>query len=225
MGRQHGVNRADEQPVGLQLAQLLGQRTLGDGAHGAAELAEAQGAARRCHSTTPFHSPPMTSSAASTGGVVRAVGGTSPYSPRATRSFTPAPSADLGTDAELHLVDARIAGRKAATLDHAGAAALPLTSITARELLFEGLRVPEGAGAGEALLVVGGAGGVGSILIQIARALTGLTVVVTACTRANRARPPPAARRRGYQGTGPDSRSRAPSLAAPRTSCGPSPPP
>lgn len=89
-----------------------------------------------------------------------------------------------GTNAERHVVDERIVGRKPTTLSHAEAAALPLTSITAWELLFDGMRVPltdaGDGGANDTLLIVGGAGGVGSILIQIAKALTGLTVVATA---------------------------------------------
>lgn len=60
------------------------------------------------------------------------------------------------------------------------AAALPLTTITAYELLFDRLGVAKGGGAGQTLLVVGGAGGVGSILIQLARQLTQLRVVATA---------------------------------------------
>ncbi|MCW5626498.1 MAG: zinc-binding alcohol dehydrogenase family protein [Burkholderiales bacterium] len=86
-----------------------------------------------------------------------------------------------GTNAEFHLVDERIVGAKPASLSFAQAAALPLTAITAWELLFDRLGVPtrKNAGAGT-LLIVGGAGGVGSILIQLARRLTGLTVVATA---------------------------------------------
>ncbi len=86
-----------------------------------------------------------------------------------------------GTNAEYHLVDERIVGRKPASLSFAEAAALPLTSITAWELLFDRFRVAPGkrADAG-AILVIGGAGGVGSILIQLARRLTGLTVIATA---------------------------------------------
>lgn len=86
-----------------------------------------------------------------------------------------------GTNAELHVVDERIVGRKPAALDHAAAAALPLTAITAWELLFDRLGVPAGRKTeGGALLVVNGAGGVGSILCQLARRLTGLTVIATA---------------------------------------------
>lgn len=84
-----------------------------------------------------------------------------------------------GSNAELQLVDERIAGRKPATLDFAHAAALPLTAITAWELLFERLGVARAAPGGT-LLVVGAAGGVGSMAVQIARRLTGLTVIGTA---------------------------------------------
>ena len=86
-----------------------------------------------------------------------------------------------GTNSEFHLVDERIVGRKPASLSDAEAAALPLTSITAWEMLFDRLEVlrptPEGGGL---ILVVGGAGGVGSIAIQLLRALTDLTVIATA---------------------------------------------
>ena len=85
-----------------------------------------------------------------------------------------------GTNAELHAVDERIAALAPSSLDDAQAAALPLTTITAYELLFDRLRVPKGGGEGRTLLITGGAGGVGSILIQLARRLTGLTVVATA---------------------------------------------
>jgi NADPH2:quinone reductase len=86
-----------------------------------------------------------------------------------------------GTNAEFHLVDERIVGHKPTTLSFAQAAALPLTSITAWELLFDRLgAVPGKSVDPRTLLIVGGAGGVGSILIQLARRLTGLTVVATA---------------------------------------------
>ena len=83
-----------------------------------------------------------------------------------------------GSNAEFQCVDERIVGRAPATLSDAQAAALPLTAITAWELLFDRFGVtPETRGT---LLVVGGAGGVGSVLIQLARQLTGLAVVATA---------------------------------------------
>src|SRR3954470_6426584 len=86
-----------------------------------------------------------------------------------------------GTNAEFHLVDERIVGHKPKSLSFTQAAALPLTSITAWELLFDRLGALPGKSADpRVLLIVGGAGGVGSILIQLARRLTGLTVVATA---------------------------------------------
>lgn len=85
-----------------------------------------------------------------------------------------------GTNAALHAVDERIVGRKPASLDFTEAAGMPLTSITAWEMLFDSFRVAEGAGQSQSLLVIGGAGGVGSILIQLAKRLTGLTVIATA---------------------------------------------
>lgn len=85
-----------------------------------------------------------------------------------------------GTNSELHLVDERIVGPMPTSLSFEEAAALPLTAITAWELLFDRLQVPEGKGPMGILLVIGGAGGVGSILIQLARQLTGLTVIATA---------------------------------------------
>jgi NADPH2:quinone reductase len=86
-----------------------------------------------------------------------------------------------GANSEFHAVDERIVGRKPKSLNFAHAAALPLTTITAWELLFDRLGVLQGRKKDEgSLLVIGGAGGVGSILIQLARQLTGLTVIATA---------------------------------------------
>src|SRR5882757_3547862 len=85
-----------------------------------------------------------------------------------------------GTDAEYHLVDERIVGAKPKTLDFAAAAALPLTSITAWEVLFDRFGVARNGGEGKSLLIIGGAGGVGSIATQLARTRTKLTVIATA---------------------------------------------
>jgi zinc-binding alcohol dehydrogenase family protein len=86
-----------------------------------------------------------------------------------------------GTNAEFHLVDERIVGRKPKSLSFAEAAALPLTTITAWELLFDRLLIPRDTGGKSGtLLIVGGAGGVGSIAIQLARKLTSLTIIATA---------------------------------------------
>lgn len=83
-----------------------------------------------------------------------------------------------GGNSELHAVDARIAAKMPSTVDFAQAAALPLTAITAWEILFDRLGLH--AASTGTLLVIGAAGGVGSILVQLARQLTGLTVVGTA---------------------------------------------
>jgi zinc-binding alcohol dehydrogenase family protein len=85
-----------------------------------------------------------------------------------------------GTNSELHVVDERIVALAPRSLDDSQAAALPLTSITAYELLFDRLEIAKGGGAGKTLLIIGGAGGVGSILIQLARQLTHLHIIATA---------------------------------------------
>ena len=86
-----------------------------------------------------------------------------------------------GCNSERHVVDERLVGIMPASLDFAQAAALPLTAITAWELLFDRLSVLDNqAASGKRLLVVGAAGGVGSVLVQLARQLTGLTVIGTA---------------------------------------------
>ncbi|MEM9060490.1 MAG: zinc-binding alcohol dehydrogenase family protein [Pseudomonadota bacterium] len=86
-----------------------------------------------------------------------------------------------GTNAEYHLVDERIVGRMPSNISDAEAAALPLTTLTAYEMLFDRLRVTDPVpGAAPAVLILGGAGGVGSIAIQLLRALTDLTVIATA---------------------------------------------
>jgi NADPH2:quinone reductase len=85
-----------------------------------------------------------------------------------------------GTNAEFHLVDERIVGRKPKSLDWSEAAALPLTAITAWEALFDRLDLRRAVPGADSLLIIGGAGGVGSIAVQLARRLTTLTVVATA---------------------------------------------
>ena len=87
-----------------------------------------------------------------------------------------------GCNSEWQLVDARLVSRRPTSLSAAEAAALPLTAITAWELLFDRLRLSQGPEAhrGEALLVMGGAGGVGSILVQLALQLTGQMIIASA---------------------------------------------
>src|ERR1700689_3334154 len=84
-----------------------------------------------------------------------------------------------GSNAEYQAVDERLVGRKPKSISYAEAAALPLTSITAWELLFDRFGVREGE-SGASVLVSGAAGGGGSILVQLGRRLTGLTVIATA---------------------------------------------
>ncbi|PIA66852.1 zinc-binding alcohol dehydrogenase family protein [Pseudomonas sediminis] len=114
-------------------------------------------------------------------GVVKAVGSEVSLFQPGDRVFYAGAIDRAGANSELHLVDERIVGHMPNSLSFAEAAALPLTAITAWELLFERLQVAEGSvDQGQSLLIVGAAGGVGSILTQLARRLTGLTVIGTA---------------------------------------------
>jgi NADPH:quinone reductase len=114
-------------------------------------------------------------------GVVEAVGSEVQHFKLGDAVFYAGSIARPGTNSEYHLVDERIVGHKPASLSDGEAAALPLTAITAWEMLFDRLDVkrptPQG---GKIILVIGGAGGVGSIAIQLLRALTDLTVIATA---------------------------------------------
>ncbi|WP_182086048.1 zinc-binding alcohol dehydrogenase family protein [Aureimonas sp. ME7] len=92
-----------------------------------------------------------------------------------------------GSNQEFHLVDERLVARKPASLDFADAAALPLTAITAWETLFDRFRIEPGTSEKGTILVIGAAGGVGSITTQLARELTGLTVIGTASREETRA--------------------------------------
>ena len=113
-------------------------------------------------------------------GVVRAVGSQVSLFKPGDEVFYAGSITRPGSNSELHLVDERIVGRKPASLSFAEAAALPLTSITAWELLFDRLGVPEGGWEGQSLLIIGAGGGVGSVLTQLARRLTRLQVIGTA---------------------------------------------
>ncbi len=113
-------------------------------------------------------------------GVVKAVGpGVTKFQP-GDEVFYAGDITRPGTNSQFHLVDERIVGRKPVSLNFAEAAGIPLTSITAWEILFDSFGLKEGEGTDESLLVIGGAGGVGSILIQLAKKLAGLTVIATA---------------------------------------------
>ncbi|WP_394787148.1 zinc-binding alcohol dehydrogenase family protein [Rhodoferax sp.] len=114
-------------------------------------------------------------------GIVRAVGPQVTLFKEGDRVYYAGAITRPGTNSELHLVDERIVGHMPLSLDFAQAAALPLTSITAWELLFDRLGVLPGKKPNpKSLLVIGAAGGVGSILVQLARRLTALTIIGTA---------------------------------------------
>ncbi|MBK4216879.1 zinc-binding alcohol dehydrogenase family protein [Paracoccus caeni] len=114
-------------------------------------------------------------------GIVRAVGPEATLFQPGDEVFYAGSIIRPGTNAELHLVDERIVGKKPGTLDWAEAAALPLTTLTAWEMFFDRLDVTKPVpGAAPAILIIGGAGGVGSVAVQIARQRTDLTVIATA---------------------------------------------
>lgn len=114
-------------------------------------------------------------------GVVKAVGSEVSLFQPGDKVYYAGSIARAGANSELHVVDERIVGHMPKTLSFAEAAALPLTAITAWELLFERLQVAEGStDLGQSLLIVGAAGGVGSILTQLASQLTGLKVIGSA---------------------------------------------
>ena len=114
-------------------------------------------------------------------GIVRAVGGeVSRFKPGDEVYYAGAITRP-GTNAEFHAVDERLVGSKPTSIGFEEAAALPLTTLTAWETLFDRLESNRPVkGAATAILIVGGAGGVGSVAIQLARQLTDLTVIATA---------------------------------------------
>ena len=114
-------------------------------------------------------------------GVVKAVGSEVSLFKVGDKVFYAGSIARAGCNSELHAVDERIVGHMPKSLDFAQAAALPLTAITAWELLFERLGIKEGkTDEQQSLLIVGAAGGVGSILTQLASQLTALKVIGSA---------------------------------------------
>jgi len=114
-------------------------------------------------------------------GIVKAVGPDVTLFQPGDRVWYAGSIARAGSNSELQLVDERIVGRMPQSLDFGAAAALPLTSLTAWEMLFDRLQVPTGdEGQHKTLLVIGAAGGVGSILVQLARQLTRVTIIGTA---------------------------------------------
>ncbi|MEB0027918.1 zinc-binding alcohol dehydrogenase family protein [Pseudomonas sp. MH9.2] len=114
-------------------------------------------------------------------GIVKAVGSEVTLFQPGDKVFYAGSIARAGANSERHVVDERIVGHMPKSLSFAHAAALPLTAITAWELLFERLQIADGAtDTGQRLMIVGAAGGVGSMLTQLARQLTGLNVIGTA---------------------------------------------
>lgn len=85
-----------------------------------------------------------------------------------------------GSNAEYQVIDERIVGRKPKSLSIEAAAVMPLTSLTAWEILFDRIRINPEKDKGKSILIIGGAGGVGSIAIQLAKKIAGLTVIATA---------------------------------------------
>lgn len=85
-----------------------------------------------------------------------------------------------GSNTEYQLIDERIVGLKPSTLSNAEAAAMPLTALTAWESLYDRIRISEQKDKGKSILIIGGAGGVGSIAIQLAKKISGLKVITTA---------------------------------------------
>ncbi|MCM0666834.1 zinc-binding alcohol dehydrogenase family protein [Flavobacterium tyrosinilyticum] len=85
-----------------------------------------------------------------------------------------------GSNAEYQIIDERIVGRKPKALSIEEAAVIPLTALTAWEILFDRIRISADKDKGKSILIIGGAGGVGSIAIQLAKKIAGLTVIATA---------------------------------------------
>ena len=113
-------------------------------------------------------------------GIVRAVGEQVQHFKVGDEVFYAGSNQRNGSYAEFQLVDERIVGHKPKNISDAEAAALPLTSITAWEMLFDRLKVQEALDSNAAILVIGAAGGVGSIAVQLLKTLTNLKVIATA---------------------------------------------
>lgn len=114
-------------------------------------------------------------------GIVEATGPDVTLFKRGDRVWYAGSIARPGTNAELHLVDERIVAHAPTTLSDADAAALPLVAITAWEMLFDRFDVARPVPVdNRTILIIGGAGGVGSIAIQIAKRVAGMTVIATA---------------------------------------------
>jgi NADPH:quinone reductase len=114
-------------------------------------------------------------------GIVTAVGSQASLFKAGDEVFYAGSIMRQGTNAQFHVVDERIVGCKPKSLSFEEAAAMPLTTLTAWETLFDRLDIKRSVpGAANAILIVGAAGGVGSIAVQLARRLTDVTVIATA---------------------------------------------
>lgn len=140
----------------------------------------------RCSATPPPDAPRVLGWDAA--GVVREVGAKVCRFQPGDRVWYAGELMRQGSNAEFQAVDERLVGPMPKSLDFAQSAALPLTGLTAWELLFDRLAVQRADPcADNRLLVIGAGGGVGSILLQLARVLTGLTVIATASRAESRA--------------------------------------
>lgn len=113
-------------------------------------------------------------------GTVEAVGGNTNLFKVGDKVFYAGDITRPGTNAEYQLVDERIVGFAPKSISVAKAAVMPLTSLTAWEILFDRIRISPEKDKGKSILLIGGAGGVGSIAIQLAKKVAGLTVLATA---------------------------------------------
>jgi NADPH2:quinone reductase len=113
-------------------------------------------------------------------GIVEAVGDKVTLFKKGDRVYYAGDLTRPGCNAEYQLIDERIVGHAPNNLSDADVAALPLTALTAWEALFDRMRIQKERDKGKYLLIIGGAGGVGSIAIQIAKKIAGLKVIATA---------------------------------------------
>lgn len=120
-------------------------------------------------------------------GVVTAMGSGVSLFKKGDRVFYAGDITRDGSNQHYQLVDERLAGFAPGKMNSDQAAAMPLTSLTAYELLFDRLRLSKEKDAGKALLIIGGAGGVGSVAIQLAKKILGLNVIATASREASAA--------------------------------------
>lgn len=113
-------------------------------------------------------------------GTVEAVGESASLFKAGDQVFYAGDITKPGSNQAYQLIDERIVGRAPEKVGLAAAAAMPLTALTAWEILFDRIRIQPDKDKGKSILVIGGAGGVGSVAIQLAKKVAGLTVIATA---------------------------------------------